>query len=602
MTPTWIEGFEHGVLSSSGGGIVNSITGSPSVQSSIKRTGSYAVRFNPTAATSRIDKTLSSAYVLVARLYVYVATWPSANTEFLIGSHFYGLQLTSTSGRIRAYMNGGTFNYLDGLTTGEWHRIDLRVDSSGATTYIDFQLDGTAATQSSSVRASAACTALYTGPGQTCTADIYVDDIVVSATSGDYPLGAGGVVGLSPNAAGTSNPGTGVMRDNGSADVNDSTNPANIELDEVPLGSGVDYIKQIGGASTLYAAVAFDDTAETTIHGAMAFEAYQSAAASPSNSASAKIYDEDGVETAIYTGDMTETSTFYKSVIIPAPSGGWDMAAVNALQGRVGYATDYAPVPYWYGLMIQVAVGEGGGVTLTVQDAGHEHSAESPVLTQVHNLTPQDGAHDHVADNVALTQAHVLTPADAAHEHSAENVVLELAGTLVVQDSQHLHAAEEPTLTQAHQLALQDAAHAHGAESPALVQQHTLALADAAHAHAAENVTLDVGLILAVQDASHVHSADNVALVQQHLLAVADALHAALSDVLDLFQQHVLVTQDGIHLLTSDNVTLSELAAGYIAEFIIPVRGRTRIVKVAHRPRIVPVRGRTRIIEVERRI
>jgi hypothetical protein len=51
--------------------------------------------------------------------------------------------------------------------------------------------------------------------------------------------------------------------------------------------------------------------------------------------------------------------------------------------------------------------------TLTVavapDNGAHAHSADSPTLTQVHNLTVQNGVHSHVADNVTLVVPAVIT-------------------------------------------------------------------------------------------------------------------------------------------------------------------------------------------------
>jgi len=367
MTPVYVEGFEHGVISASGGGLFSAVTNAPTADATIKRTGGYSMRCYKTAAAAcfvSLPTQPASQTYEVGRFYVRVDAAPSAATGLLrwdtagAVSFYIGL---STARVINASIVGGTQQNGPTLELNTWYRIDFRLYCGGATYTIDWQVEGSAQTQAtlgSQAASTFSTTTTRVGSSSSCTHDFYFDDVVISNTTGDYPIGPGGVVGLSPNAAGASNLSTGI-EDNGSVDVDDTTNPANIELDDVPF-NGADYIKQVGVASTNYAAVAFADTAETTIHGAQAFLAYTSAAASPANSASAKIYDEDGVETDIFTGDMSESSAFYKSAICRTPTGGWDTAAVNALQGRVGYATDYAPVPYWQCLMIQVAYGTGG--------------------------------------------------------------------------------------------------------------------------------------------------------------------------------------------------------------------------------------------------
>jgi len=399
MTPIWIEGFEHGVLSTAGGGIVNAISGTVgtniAVTADAKRTGGYGLRVYPAVSTLvNITKNVT-ATILVGRFYVKLpSTLPTADHQIaraMTASQqmIFGYNYNAGSPRFYMMVNAGTPRYFSGLAADTWYRVDFRFDVSGATSTIDWQIDGVDQTQATRTVAASSITIFNLGISIAAIGNVYYDDVVLSATTGDYPIGAGAVVGLSPNAAGASNLDTNI-EDNGSVDVNDSTNPANIELDDVPF-NGSDYIKQIGGASTLYAAVAFADTAETTIHGAQAFLAYTSAAASPANSASAKIYDEDGVETDIFTGDMSESSAFYKSVICRTPTGGWDQAAVNALQGRVGYATDYAPVPYWQGLMIQVAYAEGAGYTLAVEPGSYALSGQEVGILADHKIAMEVG-------------------------------------------------------------------------------------------------------------------------------------------------------------------------------------------------------------------
>lgn len=156
-------------------------------------------------------------------------------------------------------------------------------------------------------------------------------------------------------------------------------------------------------------------------------------------------------------------------------------------------------------------------------------SAASPVT-----LTVQDAAHGHTAESPALTQTHILAAADAAHNHAAENVTLTQTHNLSVDDALHGHTVDSPALTQTHNLTAADAAHAHTADSPDLGQTHILEIQDAFHAQTADNVTLTVAVTLEVQDARHGHSAENVTFTQTHILGVAGALHVHLVDVVTL--------------------------------------------------------------------
>lgn len=118
-------------------------------------------------------------------------------------------------------------------------------------------------------------------------------------------------------------------------------------------------------------------------------------------------------------------------------------------------------------------------VDLAPADASHNHTVESPALTQTHELAPTDSAHTQSAEPAALTQVHELAPVDTAHTH----------------------AVEAPSLTQTHELAPTDALHAHTVESPATIIE------------------------LVPSDTNHAHSVDVALLTQTHELTPADALH-----------------------------------------------------------------------------
>lgn len=155
---------------------------------------------------------------------------------------------------------------------------------------------------------------------------------------------------------------------------------------------------------------------------------------------------------------------------------------------------------------IQQAVGD----VLTIADATHSHTSDSPGLVQHHTLAIQDAAHAHTAENVTLTGSVQLAIADASHSHSATS----------------------PPLTQHHVLAVAAATHAHTADNVGLGVPGVLAIQDATHSHAAESPSITQHHLLAVQDASHGHSADNVALVQHHVLVIASAAHGHTAAVL----------------------------------------------------------------------
>ena len=393
-TLVYVEGFEHGVISASGGGLFSSITNAPTADATTRRTGAYSMRcYKTVAATCFVafpTQPASQTYE-VGRFYVRIAAAPSVETGLLRwdtagGVSFYILLTAARA--IKAQVIGGSAQTGPTLALDTWYCIDFRLYCGGATYTIDWQVDGSAPTQAtlgSQVASTFSATATRFGSTASGTFDLYFDDVVISNATGDYPIGEGGVIGLSPNAAGTSNPGT-YIQDNAGNVVDDSTNPAYVELADVPF-NGATYIKQTELDTNLYAEVGFEDTAETIIQGAKAFLSYMSASAS-ANNGQTRIRDSDGQETTVFSNDMSESASFYKSAIVLTPSGGWTTAHVNALKARVGYSSDATPDPYWQCLMIQVAYEEvagenysgsssvsGGGAQVAVGAKGGKGSA-----------------------------------------------------------------------------------------------------------------------------------------------------------------------------------------------------------------------------------
>jgi len=211
----WSSGFELQTVGSAGGGSVGeweTTVGSPSINTTTKRTGAASLRCNPTAASaylrhSLMTGTTTSAHVYL-RAYVYIATLPSANT-MLMGwidtSPFgYGVRLR-TDGKLAI---GGTNSVLIGtastitLSTGQWYRIELDYDDGTdlATCYVD----GVSACTLSGADTFGGTQAMF-GLFDSCTADVYFDDIAVNDNSGSVQNGlpgAGSIVHLKPNAAG----------------------------------------------------------------------------------------------------------------------------------------------------------------------------------------------------------------------------------------------------------------------------------------------------------------------------------------------------------------------------------------------------------------
>lgn len=365
MTLLYCTGYEHGLATPSGNGtgMATTIVGSPTVQGTTKRTGDYALSCSAASYT----KALTSSAVVTLRFSIYfsaVNTTTSSEIMRLSGTItscflYYEGTPGADQGKLFFYSSGATTRYSSStVSTGQWYGIDVTLDGTNKT--IDWKIDGTAQTQFSGWTAAGAVTLMRLGASNATDTFLY-DDVVVTNSGSDYPLGDLKVVGLRPTTDGTySQVGTNVIEDEDGHDIA-SGNPAYELLDEKPWTTTAndDCIRQYATGTGNYAEVNFADTTYSGIKGALALLQY-AASGTTTNEGACIIIDEDTTETTVWgsatsRADYSETSAFYKSVVLPVPSGTWDTAAVNALTARMGYSNNVATYPYWLELMLEVA-------------------------------------------------------------------------------------------------------------------------------------------------------------------------------------------------------------------------------------------------------
>jgi len=203
MSRSYICGFELGHL-----GEYNSSTGTVSVQSSVKRSGTYALLANPTESTGYVEfmplqpggvqPVTFSSY----RIYIRIATLPSANVVIVAnmaddGIGYMGYIWLNTTGTLKLqYLDLTDTSSLALSVDGQWHTLRVRHNPSGLynTTYLDID-----DTETLSVAQS------FTGDlnrfrlgciSPSCTASIYFDDLV--ADNGYASIGASNDILLLP--------------------------------------------------------------------------------------------------------------------------------------------------------------------------------------------------------------------------------------------------------------------------------------------------------------------------------------------------------------------------------------------------------------------
>ena len=371
-TPIFMTGFEYGMIDIPGGGLANSILGSGlevNTTPSPRHGGSYSLFTHPTTiADGQIRWTnFITSSIQVGRLYLRIQTAPSLATEIAFWDTNQAsepqLYLNPVSVKLELRWGGGSAVDLGTYTLNKWHRVDWHVDLSSSTNVVKARLDGGTEATTSLSQSAGVLSGLALGTTTDIEYNILWDDIIVSNTSGDYPIGPGEIRPLKLTADGAHSPATpDCLRGGGASPALISgSNVAYQYLDDVPFPNGpsptTDRISQDASASphdTHYVEVTFADVVENIFHGVVAWLAYGGDAVAPNNG-SAKIVRSDATEVTLYSGDMSETTVFYKRAVVTAPVSGWTRDEINALKARVGYSTDANPNPFWQALLGEYA-------------------------------------------------------------------------------------------------------------------------------------------------------------------------------------------------------------------------------------------------------
>lgn len=250
-TPVFCCGFECGQLGSVGQHWTSG-TGCSIVTSPV-RTGARSLRQTSTASAPGLivpNVTISGNHG-VARFYVYFKdALPTSNCILFQFNSNYQVYFVATDNKIytRAAAGGDGATGFE-VTINTWYLVDLYVNTSTNPRTVDAKVNGTALGQASNAIASSALTTAKLGSDGSNTQDVYFDDVVISLTAADYPLGAGHVDHFVPTSDGSHNvAGSADFRRTLTAtDILNSTTDAYQLIDDVPLesGSSVDWINMV---------------------------------------------------------------------------------------------------------------------------------------------------------------------------------------------------------------------------------------------------------------------------------------------------------------------------------------------------------------------
>lgn len=304
----------------------------------------------------------SSQNIFVIRVYVYFSSLPTADWSICWTGHAGspGAWFKQSDSKIYAGITGAYGATGVSVTTGAWYRIDVKVNASANPWTIDAKVEGTDCGQKTNAVAAATNTEFHLGHSGASTVDAYFDDLLVSNTNADYPLGAGFIKSYIPNGDGTHNvAGTNDFeRTLTGTDIDNTTTTAWQLVSKRPLeGSAGEFINCIAPPNaTDYVECTFEDSGESSAPRSVeAIIGRHGAAASPSNNLRVALRDSAGATQAdIFNGDNSETTLFSsRAHFATIPGGGaWTDAAFDALVFRV-YSSDPAPDSYLDSIMLE---------------------------------------------------------------------------------------------------------------------------------------------------------------------------------------------------------------------------------------------------------
>lgn len=380
MTPVFCCGFECGATGTNGQHWATS--GNTTTDIFNPRSGDRALDINVSSGAGSAATNISfGGSTIVIRAYVYFVSFPTSVGAIKLvtwdcSTASPGAYFDHNTSKILAgknYANLAT----DGIvvTTGQWYRVDVKVDMGANPWLIDIKVNGTAGAQCNSAQAANTGVAVRLGDDLVVsTHRIYFDDVMVSLTLGDYPLGGGYINHFIPTSDGTHNV-TGANDFERSAtgtDITNATTDAYTLIDDVPLKSGpiseyinltappnsTDYVEVVfGPAPGISTPTIAPRTVETII-------AKAKGTGTGVNNLTIKLND-NGTTNDIFNGDTTvasPTASYARKHYTTAPTGGaWTVVSgagnFNNIRMRC-LTSDAAPDPWWASAMIEAEFAE----------------------------------------------------------------------------------------------------------------------------------------------------------------------------------------------------------------------------------------------------
>lgn len=645
-----VDGFEfQGLFTTgfnAGGTALYSNNAATAVETSVVRTGGASLKVTPgAAAAGRLSYAMPAGQrSIVVSFYIRFEAgtgFPASDANLFqitvtTASQQARVNYDSASGKLKLVNNntllGTTFG--PALSTGVWYHVEVYFDTSATTYVLKARVNDDVSTEVSVGRSGLAAedialvtlgTAVATGPAST----LYFDDVIVSNTLADYPLGPYTVEKLAPTSDGTHNGGTNVIEKNGGTDIGGGTTDAYTMVNEVPP-ENTDYIQQAGAGSGNYAEVVFANPSAAS-WGATYRCAIEGAGGGASDLL-IRIVDSGGTTKVDQGGAGAVSGTTRRY------SRGYVDGNVTGNKARIGFATDVTPVPRALTVIGEAAIPTRTDYTtahtagvVTIAGGTHVAKRNVPISHTAGVVTAAGGIHKlaatraHTAGLVALgggaspnriTRTHaagVVTIAGGTHVAQRVVPIAHAAGVVTAAGGAHSvrltrqHAAGVVTLAGGDQSVRKEKLVAHAAGVVALAGgTHALR---STRAETSGVVTLAGGTHVARRNVPIAHSAGLVAAsggshvlrtVRAHTAAqvvISGGNHAiSTTDITNIAQSAGVVTlAGGAHTLRTVRVH----AAGVVA-----LSGGTHIavrsVPIAHTASSVALAGGTHKLTILR--
>ena len=397
--------------------------------------GSWSARsfkFAPVAAITDamgiVFPAVSSPATLVTRFYLYFSTLPDAMRSICSTTNGQaGIRYNPTGTKLETFAgltspNIGASGFVP--STGVWYRIDAKF-VLGTTTTSDFQVDGSAQAQASKTQSAASMQGLQFGYNANgahgsagCNGTYYIDDIATSGTSGDYPLGAGNVVGLFVDADGTHNYNAATdFKYNNSTNVNatsaSETGTHNNLQNPLSITVG-NFMSQNEATTTEYLEWTFENLGVTyTSINAVELIGIHHNTSGAADTVSLKLEDGATEDTAVSLVSFASTGIIGQHkcyAVAPSTGAAWTEAKVNALKVRWGYSNDVNPPPCIDGLCLEIdGVISGGGVSrdMATEVDTSDDIADAPIKRTQRYIAKVGSSPSAKATNAILARRYV---------------------------------------------------------------------------------------------------------------------------------------------------------------------------------------------------